>query len=111
MTISSGLRLAATGLLAVLVLGGSTGANGGDPTSDIDELHTVATGDALAQIQYILLQYRKDGWVQVGTAAPEFGPVVARDHHGRPLCTRIDMTRIRGLGRRRVCQQLVVLTS
>ena len=43
-----------------------------DPNSDIDELNTVATGDALAQMQYILLNYRKDGWYQVGVSVPEF---------------------------------------
>ncbi len=43
-----------------------------DPSSDIDELNTVATGDALAQMQYILLNYRKDGWYQVGAQVPAF---------------------------------------
>ena len=43
-----------------------------EPNSDINELNTVATGDALAQMQYILLNYRKDGWYQVGVSVPEF---------------------------------------
>ena len=113
------LRLAATGLVVVLALGGCSGEQnapsaapvspsvatptmsstptpspataqeraavdavlayirvvdklGIDPTSDIDELNTVATGDALAQMQYILLNYRKDGWHQVGEQVPTF---------------------------------------
>lgn len=43
-----------------------------DPAADMDELSTVATGDALAQMQYILLRYRQDGWRQVGGKVPAF---------------------------------------
>lgn len=47
-----------------------------DPSADINELATVATGDAHAQMLYILLNYRKDGWQQVGEAVPEFRSAV-----------------------------------
>ena len=43
-----------------------------DPESDLDELNTVATGNALAQWQRNIMQYRIDGWRQVGQQGPEF---------------------------------------
>lgn len=45
---------------------------GADPAADIEELHTVATGQALAQMQYTITQYRVDGWRQVGRQVPAF---------------------------------------
>lgn len=45
---------------------------GADPSSNLDELNTVATLDALAQMQYILQNYRIDGWRQVGQQVPSF---------------------------------------
>ena len=45
---------------------------GADPNSDLDELNTVATGDALAQMQYNLSTYRGNGWRQTGRQVPNF---------------------------------------
>lgn len=45
---------------------------GADPNSDLDELNTVATGDALAQWQHILAGYRIDGWRKTGEQIPTF---------------------------------------
>lgn len=125
MGVSGRLRLVVTGLLAVFMLCGCSGANGSSPTpgmsstatptvsrtltptpspstdqeraavaavnayirvvdklgidstSDINELTRVATGDALAQMQYILLNYRKDGWRVTGTTVPTFDKATA----------------------------------
>lgn len=43
-----------------------------DPESDLDELNTVATGNALAQWQHNIMRYRVDGWRQIGQQVPEF---------------------------------------
>jgi len=43
-----------------------------DPESDLQELNTVASGDALAQWQFNLSRYRADGWRQVGQQIPSF---------------------------------------
>ena len=45
---------------------------GSDPESDLNELNTVATGQALAQLQHNLMQYRIEGWRQVGEQIPTF---------------------------------------
>lgn len=43
-----------------------------DPDADLQELNTVASGDALAQWQYNLSRYRADGWRQTGWQEPSF---------------------------------------
>lgn len=45
---------------------------GSDPESDLSELNTVATGQALAQWQHDLMQYRIEGWRKVGEQVPAF---------------------------------------
>ena len=45
---------------------------GSDPESDLNELNTVATGQALAQWQHDLMQYRVQGWRQVGEQTSTF---------------------------------------
>ena len=45
---------------------------GSDPESDLNELNTVATGQALAQWQHDLMQYRVQGWRKVGRQVPAF---------------------------------------
>lgn len=45
---------------------------GGDPDLDLAELNSVATGQALAQAQHNLMQYRVEGLRQSGTQVPAF---------------------------------------
>lgn len=45
---------------------------GSDPESDLNELNTVATGQALVQWQHDLMQYRIEGWRKVGEQVPAF---------------------------------------
>lgn len=43
-----------------------------DPDSDLNQLNTVATDQALAQMQHNLMQYRIEGWRQSGEQVPKF---------------------------------------
>ena len=62
-------QAAADGVVAYLRVVDKLGI---DPESDLNELNTVATGQALAQMQHNLMQYRIEGWRQTGEQVPTF---------------------------------------
>ena len=62
-------KAAADGVVAYLRVVDKLGI---DPESDLNELNTVATGQALAQMQHNLMQYRIEGWRQTGEQVPTF---------------------------------------
>lgn len=58
-----------------------------EPEADLQELNTVASGDALAQWQYNLSQYRADGWRQIGQQIPSFMDSSPGSHAGEWFVT------------------------